>query len=144
MMIEYKTLQWNIELISQQCQEFPHHDFLYYIQQVSSSPLPPPPPPPPILNKRLLPFQSVYPSTAIQTQLLQPTDEDRVTVIDTVNFNDSLFFPQQLSIQIPAELIQMFTSTNTSGSAVNGVRAISTVYQNINNLFPQSRPEKNE
>ena len=98
-----------------------------------------------ILNKRLLPFQSVYPSTAIQTQLLQPSDgEGRVTVIDTVNFNNSLFFPEQLSIQIPAELIRMFTSTNTSGNAVNGVRAISTVYQNVNNLFPQSRPEKDE
>ena len=78
--------------------------------------------------------------SVIQTRLLQATD-DTVTTIDSRNYNVS---SELMSIQVPAELIQLYANT-IDNARVGGVKAISAIYQNVDNFsFPDSRPEMDE
>ena len=75
----------------------------------------------------------------LQTQQVSPDIEEPVTTINSMDFTDT--FPE-MSLQIPAELIWIFSNAS---SASGGVRVISYLYYDVGNLFPSGKPgEENE
>ena len=75
----------------------------------------------------------------IQAQLIPADVEGYITTISSDSFSDSL---PQMTIQIPAELVQLFA--NSSGRDDGGIRAVSSLYYNVESLFPSGRPGVNE
>lgn len=82
-----------------------------------------------------------YVPAGIKAEVLIPESADLITTLDSSAFNNSNF-PQRMTLQIPSELIQKFV--NMSGRNDGGVRAVSAVYYNIEELLPPSRPQMNE
>ena len=86
----------------------------------------------------LLCFKSYF--SAIQTMLVSAeTQEGYITTINSSNFNSS--FPHQ-AIQIPLELVRLFTDSNVHDSGE--VRVIASFFNNVEDLFPKGRPGINK
>lgn len=66
-------------------------------------------------------------------------EDEYITIINSSEFNNNL--PLH-SIQIHSELIRMFA--NSSFQDGEDVRVISTLLNNVENLFPSGRFEKNK
>ena len=62
--------------------------------------------------------------------------------ITTINSDDFINDAPHMSIQIPSELVQIFT--NGSGRSEGAVRIISSLYYDVEDLFPSERPGTNE
>lgn len=77
----------------------------------------------------------------VKTDVLQPSNRDSFTTADSSLFG-ARDFPQSMTLQIPAELIQMFA--NSSGRDDGGIRVVAAVYYDAEDLLPSSRPQMNE
>ena len=62
--------------------------------------------------------------------------EDLIETIDSSDFPS--FSQPRMSIEIPPDLVKMFT--NMSGMGSDGVRLVSFLYANVIGLFPSSLP----
>ena len=76
---------------------------------------------------------------ALQTRQLTTDSDDPVTAIDSSDFPS--FSQTRMSIEIPQELVGMFS--NTSGMSSNGVRLGSFLYGNVTGLFSGGLPGDN-
>ena len=84
-----------------------------------------------------------YDCTALQTRQLttdNASQEDLMTAIDSSDY-PSLTHQPRMSIEIPPDLVRMFS--NMSGMGSNGVRLGSFLYANVTGLFPSSLPGGN-
>ena len=79
----------------------------------------------------------IYTHTVLQTRQLTTYSvgqEDLISAIDSSDFPS--FSQQRMSIQIPPDLVRIFS--NMSGTGLNGVRLGSFLYVNVDGLFPNA------
>ena len=75
----------------------------------------------------------------VQAKLLSPVDGDFVTAISSEELVGKDF--PMMSIQVPSELIEMFTDSDGNDGMV---RTVSYLYYNVESLFPSGPPGENE
>ena len=75
----------------------------------------------------------------LQSQLISADVEDYSTAINSSLFDENL---PLMILQVPPELIQAFAGS--SGSDGGGVRVISALYYNVEDVFPSGRPGINK
>ena len=97
-----------------------------------------------IILHRYSSFISLNTIIVLQTRQLTTDSVDQEDLITAIDSSDFPSFSQlRMSIEIPPDLVRMFSNTTESSMGSNGVRLGSFLYANVTGLFSSSLPGEN-